>query len=219
MPSTQKNKDSETKRSTLSSKVASMATAASTDDLAMMLAKEMVKQREYFKEDMAELIESSLAPIQASIATFHETMDTLGKRVTSVEITTGDNFEALAKAEKAITDLQAMNATLVDRMEDMENRSRRANLRIINVPEASDTKDMVTHVSTLLKDVMGSQFNTLPELDRAHRILTPKPKSGQPPRPIIVAFHRYQDCETDHTDWIYGFSKACSSGLWYVKFS
>lgn len=128
MPSTQKNKDSETKRSTLSSKVASMATAASTDDLAMMLAKEMVKQREYFKEDMAELIESSLAPIQASIATFHETMDTLGKRVTSVEITTGDNFEALAKAEKAITDLQAMNATLVKRMEDMENRSRRANL-------------------------------------------------------------------------------------------
>ena len=79
MPSTQKNKDSETKRSTLSSKVASMATAASTDDLAMMLAKEMVKQREYFKEDMAELIESCLAPMQASIATFHETMDTLGK--------------------------------------------------------------------------------------------------------------------------------------------
>ena len=195
MPSTQKNKDSQTKRSTLSSKVASMATAATTDDLAMMLAKEMVKQREYFKEDMAELIESSLAPIQASIATFHETMDTLGKRVTSVEITTGDNFEALAKAEKAITDLQAMNATLVDRMEDMENRSRRANLRIINVPEASDTKDMVTHVSTLLKDVMGSQFNTLPELDRAHRILIPKPKNGQPPRPIIVAFHRYQDRE------------------------
>ena len=53
MPSTQKNKDSETKRPTLSSKVASMATAASTDDLATMLAKEMVQQREYFKEDMA----------------------------------------------------------------------------------------------------------------------------------------------------------------------
>ena len=100
MPSNQKNKDSETKKSTLNSKV------------------------EHFKEDMVELIQSSLVPIQASIETFHETMDTLGKRVASVEITTGENFEALAKAEKAITDLQAMNATLVDRMEDLENRSR-----------------------------------------------------------------------------------------------
>ena len=45
MQSNQKNKDLETKKSTLSSKVASMATAATTDDLAMMLAKEMVKTR------------------------------------------------------------------------------------------------------------------------------------------------------------------------------
>lgn len=43
---------------------------------------------------------------------------------------------------------------------------------------------------------MGNQvFTTPPELDRAHRALTQKPKAGQPPRPIIVAFHRYQDRE------------------------
>lgn len=195
MPGTGKAKDE--KKSTLSTKVANMAVAAANNDLAQMLAGEMEKQREHLREDMASLIRLSLAPIQSSIATFNELVDTLGHRVTSVEATTGENFEALCKAEKAIADLQTLNATLVNRIDDLENRSRRANLRIINVPEDSESKgDMLTFVSKLLDKTMGNHvFTTPPELDRAHRTLTQKPKAGQPPRPIIVAFHRYQDRE------------------------
>ena len=108
-----------------------MATAANANNLAMMLATEMEKQREHLKEGMAGLIKTSLAPIQASIANFHEMVDTLGRRVAAVETTAGDNFDALFKAEKAITELQTLNATLVDRVDDLENRYRRVNLRII----------------------------------------------------------------------------------------
>lgn len=195
MPSSQK----EPKKSTLSSRVANMAAASNTasNELAGMLTAEMGKQRENLKEDMAALIQASLAPIQSSIASFREIVDTLGQRVTSVEITAGENFEALSKVEKTISELQAVNATLVDRIDDLENRSRRANLRIINVPEGSEPNgDMVTFISTLLKDTMGNQvFATPPELDWAHRTPMQKPKNGQPPRAIIVAFHRYQDRE------------------------
>lgn len=191
-------KESETKKPsrTLSSKVANMANAANDNDLAVMLATEMEKQREHFKEDMASLIKTSLAPIQASIANFHEMVDTLGRRVAAVETTAGDNFDALFKAEKAINELQTLNAALVDRIDDLENRSRRVNLHIINVPEDSETKgdsDMMTFVSTLLKDKMGNLFTSPPELERAHRAMVQKPKKGQPPRPIIVAFHRFQE--------------------------
>lgn len=141
---------------------------------------------------MAGPIKTSLAPIQASIANFQEMVDTLGRRVASVETTVDENFDALFRAEKAITELQTLNATLVDCIDDLENRSKRVNLRIINVPEDSETtgdSDMVTFVSTLLKDTMGNLFTTPPELDRAHWAL------AQKPRPIIVAFHRYQDRE------------------------
>ncbi len=55
---------------------------------------------------------------------------------------------------------------------------------------------MVKFTSDLLKDVMGEQvFEKPPELERAHRALAPKPRDDQPPRPIIVCFHRYQDKE------------------------
>ncbi|RXN22777.1 putative transposase element L1Md-A101/L1Md-A102/L1Md-A2 [Labeo rohita] len=48
----------------------------------------------------------------------------------------------------------------------------------------------------LLRNVMGDQvFEKPPELERAHCELAPKPKDGQPPRPIIACFHRYQEKE------------------------
>ncbi|XP_053169824.1 NACHT, LRR and PYD domains-containing protein 12-like [Scomber japonicus] len=89
-----------------------------------MLATEMEIQREHLKEDMAGLIETSLEPIQASIVNFHEMVNTLGRRVTAVETITSENFDALFKAEKAITELQALNATLVDRIDDHHTYSR-----------------------------------------------------------------------------------------------
>lgn len=193
MPGSLKPKADE-KKSSLSAKVAKMATDAASNGLAPLLAGEMEKLREHLREDMTTLIQTSLAPIQSSIASFQESVDSLGHRVTSVETAAGENFEALCKAEKAISDLQALNATLVDRIDDLENRSRRVNLRIINVPEGSENKgDMVAFVSMLLHETMNQVFATPPELDRAHRALMQKPKDGQRPRPIIVAFHKYQD--------------------------
>lgn len=193
MPNASKNK--EEKKQTLSSKVANMA-SESSNELAVMLAKEMEKQRVNLREDMTALIQSSLAPIQSALTSFQETVDTIDRRVTSVETTAGENFEALSKAERAIADLQAFNAKLQERVEDLENRSRRANIRIINVPENSENgMDMLTFVSELLMKTMGVQvFENPPMLDRTHRALREKPEEG-PPRAIIVAFHRYRDRE------------------------
>lgn len=70
---------------------------------------------------MAGLIKTSLSPIQASIVNFHEMVDTLGRKVASVETTAGENFDALFKAKKAISKLQALNTMLVDHFDDLEN--------------------------------------------------------------------------------------------------
>lgn len=185
---------------TLSNKVASMAAAVSTGDIATLLAAEMEKQREHLKMDMTALIKTSLAPIQASIANFQEMVDDLDKRVTAVESTAGENFDSLFRAEQDITNLKKLNATLTDRIDDLENRARRVNVRIINVPEGSEKKadNMVTFVSTLLKDYMGDTFPTLPKLERAHRVNPRKLKkkgNKATPRPIIAAFHNYEDRE------------------------
>lgn len=62
-----------------------------------------------------------------------------------METTAGEKFEALSKAEKSITKLQALSATPADRIDDLENQSRRVNLRIMNVPEDGETCWFLLH--------------------------------------------------------------------------
>ncbi len=66
---------------------------------------------------------------------------------------------------------------LMDQVEQI-TESRRANLRILNVPENSKKgQSTVMFVSEVLMEVMGRQiFEKSPELERAHRLLGPKLK-------------------------------------------
>ncbi len=80
MPNSKTKIDQEPKKTSISSKLAKMAAAASeaNEEFSMsMLTMELEKQREYLKEDMSALIKSSLAPIQLSIESFQETVDAL----------------------------------------------------------------------------------------------------------------------------------------------
>lgn len=93
--------------------------------------------------------------------------------------------------------LQSQNQSLLGRSNDLENRSQRSNLRILNIPEGSeDGKDPVKFTSDVLMEAMGpSVFSTPPELERAHH--TPTSRAGQrsTPRTFLVCFSRFQQKE------------------------
>ncbi|KAJ8366118.1 hypothetical protein SKAU_G00149490 [Synaphobranchus kaupii] len=119
-------------------------------------------------------------------------------RLVATETIAGENFERLTTAEATIKTLQAQNQALLDHVDDIENRSRRSNLRIVNIPEGSDNgKDPVKLISQLLVQcIMGPDvFTEPPELERAHRSLASKPRDGKPARPFVVRFLRFQQKE------------------------
>lgn len=160
------------------------------------LVAELGKQRASLKEDIATLIKEAIVPLQVSVTALTETVSDVQTRLTNTEMLAGDNFEALNVAEKKIQHLQEQNAMLLDRLEDLENRSRRANLRILNVPEDSEKgQSPVKFVSDMLMEAMPDVFDTPPELERAHRSLADKPSEEDPPRPFIVCFHKFQEKE------------------------
>ncbi|RXN04491.1 LINE-1 type transposase domain-containing 1 [Labeo rohita] len=71
----------------------------------------------------------------------------------------------------------------MERLDDLENRSRCSNLRILNVPEGNESgKDPTVFVSEMLAEVMPEVFTSPPPLERAHRSLGPKPAAGNPTR-------------------------------------
>ncbi len=123
------------------------------------LSAEFAKQRAALKTDVSTLIQDAIKPIQDSLDSLQTTMTSFQKRLTSVESVAGDNFERLTVAESAIKTLQSRNQSLLDQCDDLENRSRRSNLRILNIPEGSeDGKDPVKFISDVLMEVMGPVF-------------------------------------------------------------
>ena len=88
-----------------------------------------------------------------------------------------------------LTNMADENAKLKANVTDLEGRSRQCNVRLIGVPESVEgTRPTIFFSNILGKDVLTSP----PELDRAHRVLRPKPAEGDKPRAVIICFHRFQ---------------------------
>uniref|UniRef100_A0A1B8Y4F1 Uncharacterized protein n=1 Tax=Xenopus tropicalis TaxID=8364 RepID=A0A1B8Y4F1_XENTR len=98
--------------------------------------------------------------------------------------------------------LEEENALLKDELqqitnmcEDLENRSRRQNLRVRGVPEDITPQDIPNFLSglftTLCPDIPPDQW----KFDRGHRSLGLKPPLTKPPRDIIMCLHYFEQKE------------------------
>ncbi|CAL9705987.1 unnamed protein product [Knipowitschia caucasica] len=132
---------------------------------------ELDKQRQYLKDDLSTMINDSIRPVQLSVDSLKEQVQDFTVRLTHTEALAGENFEKLTQAEGTIKSLEARNKILFERVDDLENRSRRSNLQIINIPEGSERgRDPVEFMSELLKECMGPDvFPRPPEKEKALR--------------------------------------------------
>lgn len=81
---------------------------------------------------------------------------------------------------------------MFDRLEDLENRSRRDNLRILNVADDNEKgQSTVKFVSNMLMEVMPGVFDKPPELERA-RLVKSHNKNSHPGRlwSVFTGFRR-----------------------------
>lgn len=95
--------------------------------------------------------------------------------------------------ESALKKMEGVNTALQQKIEDLEGRSRRNNIRIIGVPEGAEGTRPTDFVAELLPKLLGEENFNLPlVVDRAHRSLQPRPADGARPRPIIARIHLFQ---------------------------
>lgn len=155
-------------------------------------------QRESFKTDVAVLIRESTESLKSSVDSLRQQVSSFNSRLIHTEVLAGENFGKLTEMETTVKTLQSQCGKLLDKVDDLENRSRRSNLRIINIPEGSEKGQVLTKfVSDLLMTVTGSEvFNSPPEIERAHRSLRrPGYNNTEKPRAFIVKFLRFQEKE------------------------
>lgn len=175
------------------SKTAKMATDASASlpidlqNLRSVLVADM-------KDMIKSLIESALSPLKESLDAVQSTTLDHGRRIADLESALSECSDTVANMEKTCDRLSAENAVLVNRAEDIENRSRRCNVRVVNIPENAEGTDTVKFMTEFFAEVVGKDvYQTPPVLDRAHRLGQERPGPTGKPRVMIVRFHYYQD--------------------------
>lgn len=96
-----------------------------------------------------------------------------------------------ANPPASMADLDALR----QKVDELDNRGRRNNLRIVGFPESCEKGDPLSFLQASLPEILGLEFPRGLELDRAHRSLARPRPDGKPPRHFMVRFLRYQDKE------------------------
>ncbi|CAH2293435.1 Hypothetical predicted protein, partial [Pelobates cultripes] len=97
---------------------------------------------------------------------------------------------------------------LTAKTEDLDNRSRRSNIRMRGLPEPSTEEDVEASLKALFREILGADMPDSITFDRTHRANRPRPADNTP-RDVICCLHNYK-----HKEKI--MLKARSRPLWAI---
>lgn len=112
-------------------------------------------------------------------------LHSVSDRVTSGE-TLVAALETRVQALDRASDSHIVEAQL--NLEEMEDRSRRNNLRLWGLPEATGPEDLAETVTAIFHSLLDSPPPSL-EIDRVHRTLGPKSTDPSRPRDVLCRLH------------------------------
>lgn len=154
------------------------ATASNTAQ-SLSLPADLEKLRIMLVNNLKNTIDKALAPLAESVTKLCETTEDHSRRITDLEEALWSYSDRTVDLEEMCALLKNSNKLLADTVDDLENRSRHCNLRVINLVEKVEGTDTVEFMSGFFAEVLGSD-------------LFPTPPNSKP-RPMIVKFHYYGD--------------------------
>ncbi|KAK5852468.1 hypothetical protein PBY51_023934 [Eleginops maclovinus] len=139
--------------------------------------------------DRFDKLEQTLQIVQSS-------QKELMEKVESVEEGILDHESCITCLEKTVSGLKDDHNALKLKVDDLEGRSRRNNIKIIGIPENEGGGKPTEFVEALILKLFGEgSFRSPVVIDRAHRVLRPPPTAGANPRAIIARIHFYREKE------------------------
>lgn len=120
-------------------------------------------------------------------------VDLQAKDIKSVKKQVGLVQEVANKDRARITTLEAKVEVITHKAVDLEDRSRRNNVRLIGLTEGTEGSDAVGFLQTNLPKWFPALKDRRIEVDRAHRIYGGRTQNTGRPRTVIFRLLRWQD--------------------------
>lgn len=134
--------------------------------------------------------------ILAAISEIKTDLSSYSGRLTQAEDRIGETEDNVTVLHNTVNGMEKVITALTEKVDDLENRDRRSNLRVIGLPENAEGRDVESFLEKWIPEVLGPEnFPTPLVIERAHRIPggRPKPNSPLTPRPLILKFLNFRD--------------------------
>uniref|UniRef100_H2ZVX7 L1 transposable element RRM domain-containing protein n=1 Tax=Latimeria chalumnae TaxID=7897 RepID=H2ZVX7_LATCH len=118
-------------------------------------------------------------------------VDNLGRKISATESRISTIEDDNRSTVSQLQHLQSRITAAVDCIDDLENQSRRNNVRILGFPEGAEAGNPIAFLISILPELLGLDPATDLDFERAHRSLGPHPPPDRRPRAFIVKFLRY----------------------------
>ncbi len=164
------------------------ATANSTDPVNLADIMEAIKIMNGSMNEKFDSLESTLSQTLASLSK-------VTSRVTELEKARADYEGRISELETHCHDWFETCKSLTSKLDDLEGRSRRQNIKIIGLPEKVEEGRPTQFVADFLLQILGaSNFSKPLKIDRAHRT-GPVDNARSRPRTMVARLHHYPDKE------------------------
>ncbi|KAK1893765.1 Coiled-coil domain containing protein 54 [Dissostichus eleginoides] len=153
---------------------------------------------------------SKLDGLLSAVNSVKSELTSCQKRISETEERISNAEDDVVSLQRRAESLEEQVAKLTSKLDSSENRSRISNLRLVNLPEAAEGKDICAFLESWLPDALRLAPPASPiAIERAHWLSGPKLANG-PPRPLIMALNPQIDRSTGSD------TKATSAGLKYI---
>ncbi|CAL1567819.1 unnamed protein product [Knipowitschia caucasica] len=170
-----------------------LSTEALLQRISMAVAEEGQRTQQSLLESFNKFeatVDAKLNSIMTRIDAVVATTDALSVRVTESEARISGLEDGIAPLKKRLDVMEQCNKALADKVLDLEGRSRRDNIRILNLKEATEGSDLTIFLEGFIPKLLKLPVTSVP-IDRAHRGFG-VPGDGRP-RPIIIKLQRSRD--------------------------
>lgn len=125
--------------------------------------------------------------VRIDVNLLRQDMQTLRERVKETEDRISHLEDAAAPIPERLSTLEKAASQWSMRADDLENRLRRNNVRILGLPERAEGADPCAFIESWLKTTLpDAALSSVYAIERAHRVPARPPPPGAPPRPFLA---------------------------------
>ena len=154
----------------------------------------LVQLRADLKKDMVAEMTELRVDLNEKMAALRTDVDAVGTRVIEAE----DRIQGLQEDKEGLKrdmkDLQHLVQINTMKLEDLENRSRRENIRVRGLREGEEGTDVKAAMKELFVSLLPKEYPEI-SLDRAHRVGPMRDGDSRGPRDILVKLSNSMDKE------------------------